>query len=103
MNPIKLNSGGEVEAYRTAVRPEVERTPEETVSQQKANAAVSPIADSVNVSDLGAAIGELSTRVEQLPSVRQERIQELRAQVEDGIYRPPAGEIADAILKETRS
>lgn len=41
----------------------------------------------------------LKDKVAQAPEVRQERIEELRRQIEAGTYRPDAKQVADKMLK----
>lgn len=102
MNRINLNSGGEVEALRTG-RLEAERLNEGNGVPQTAPAGVQPAADSISVSGRAAEIGELTNKTSQLPEIREERVEQLRAQVQSGNYRPSAEDIADALLKESQS
>lgn len=102
MNRINLNSGGEVEALRTG-RLEAERLNEGGATPQPAQAGVQPAADSISVSGRAAEIGELTNKTSQLPEIREERVEQLRAQVQSGNYRPSAEDIADALLKDSQS
>ena len=103
MSLIKLNNPAEIEARpATATRVEPERTAEVNTSQQKGAINAPKTADSVNVSERGAALGELAAKAESLPDVRQEKIEKLRAQVQSGNYRPAAADIADALLKDEK-
>ena len=58
------------------------------------------VKDAVKVSARAAQIGRLTSQANQLPDVRQERVAELRAQVQAGAYQPSAEKIAQAILKD---
>ncbi len=101
MNPINLNGGGEVEARRTG-RLEAERLPDGGSVPPAAPPAAQPAADSINVSGRAAEIGEVTKQALQLPDVRAERVEQLRAQVQSGTYHPAAENIADALLKDAR-
>lgn len=100
MNRINLNGGGEVEARRTG-RLEAERLTEGGAVPQTTTAGTKPAADSISVSGRAAEIGELTNKTLQLPEIREERVEQLRTQVQSGNYRPSAENIADALLKET--
>jgi flagellar biosynthesis anti-sigma factor FlgM len=102
MNSIKLNGGTQVEAERTAGRLEAERVTEGNVTPQQTTPAPPKISDSISVSERAAAISELTARAEQLPDVREERVEALRALVQAGEYQPTATQIADAILKDAQ-
>ena len=105
MNPIILSGSGEVETRRTGALAEAERGTETKdgagVSNAGGNSGVAKPADSVNLSERAAAIAELTTKVDQLPDVRAERVEQLRALVEAGNYNPSAEDIADAIIKDS--
>ena len=100
MNAIKLNGGGQVEAGRTTGRLEAERVDGGNTAPQKTPPAPPKVADSISVSERATAINELTARAEQLPDVREERVEQLRALVQAGDYHPAATEIADAILQD---
>ena len=102
MSLIKLNNAAEIEARPATARVEPERVAEVNVSQQKGNANAPKTTDSVSVSERGAALGELAAKAENLPDVRQEKIDQLRSQVQSGNYRPAAADIADAMLKDEK-
>jgi flagellar biosynthesis anti-sigma factor FlgM len=78
----------------------LERPAEVSSGPQKSVANPPPGTDSVRVSDQAAAIGELTAKADQLPEIRQEKVERLRTEVQSGNYRPPAAEIADALLKD---
>ncbi|MBI1764119.1 MAG: flagellar biosynthesis anti-sigma factor FlgM [Acidobacteria bacterium] len=100
MNRINLNGGGEVEARRTG-RLETERLPENSTATPASTGAPTA-ADSISVSGRAAELGELTNKTLQLPDVRAGRVEQLRAQVQGGNYQPAAGDIADALLKDTQ-
>lgn len=102
MNSIKLNGGGQIDAQRTTSRLETGQVTEDAANAQKTGAAPPKTADSINVSERATEIHELTAKAEQLPDVREERIEKLRAQVQSGDYRPSAEEIADALLRDAQ-
>lgn len=57
--------------------------------------------DQVSVSQRAQVAQEATARVQQLPEVRQDRVAELRAQVERGDYDVDSRGVADALVKET--
>lgn len=59
-------------------------------------------ADQVILSETAEALGAARQALAKVPDVRQEKIDELRRQVQAGTYRPPAEQIADKILAEAR-
>lgn len=101
MNPINLNGGGEVEARRTG-RLEAERLTDGGTVPQTTTSSAQPATDSISVSGRAAEIGEVTNKTLQLPEIREERVEQLRAQVQSGNYRPSAANIADALVKETQ-
>lgn len=102
MNPIKLNGGGEVEARRTG-RLEAERLTEGGTVPQATSSSAQPAADSISVSGRATEIGEVTNKTLQLPEIREARVEQLRAQVQSGNYRPSAENIADALIKDTQN
>lgn len=103
MNPINLNAGAEIDPRLTTNRTDSDRISDGKASQQKSNPAIAQPVDSISVSDRAAAIGELAAKIDQLPDVRQERIDQLRTLVQKGEYNPLASDIADALLKDENS
>ncbi len=101
MNPINLNGGGEVEARR-AGRSEAERLLDGGTVPSTATPGAQPAADSISVSGRAAEIGEATNKALQLPELREERVAQLRAQVQSGTYHPSAENIADALLKDAQ-
>ena len=56
--------------------------------------------DTVVLSDTAKTVQEAQTQLEQIPDVREEKVAELREQVESGTYEIDAEKIADKMLKE---
>ena len=65
-------------------------------------AETSSFSGGISVSGRAAEIGEVTSKTLQLPEIREERVEQLRAQVQSGNYRPSAENIADALVKETQ-
>jgi flagellar biosynthesis anti-sigma factor FlgM len=102
MGPIKLNNTGELESRRAAVRTESERVGDANATPQKVITNSPKTTDSISVSERATALGELAAKAEQLPDIRQERIEQLRTLVQSGDYHPAAADIADAMLKDEK-
>ncbi|HKX33338.1 MAG TPA: flagellar biosynthesis anti-sigma factor FlgM [Blastocatellia bacterium] len=100
MNPINLSGPSEIDPRRATGRIEAERPVDVNTNPPRTGTGSAQNSDSVDVSDRAAAIGELTAKADQLPEVRQEKVERLRTQVETGNYRPPASDIAEALLKE---
>lgn len=99
MNSIKLNGTGDTEATART-----HKSTEALASKREAHYKPLPpqtqdAKDELKVSDHAAIAGKLIARVSELPDVRGERVDALRAQIQAGNYHPSATEIADAILK----
>jgi flagellar biosynthesis anti-sigma factor FlgM len=56
--------------------------------------------DTVSFSGKGAEVGKLVDQIRSLPDVRQDRVAELKAQVDGGEYDPSSDTIAAAIMKD---
>lgn len=106
MNSIKLNATNEIELVRTSLRPDAGREGEgnAVAHPEVGHPAPAPegIKDVIKVSDRATAIRSLVEQASQLPEVRTERVEQLRARVQSGTYHPDAGVIADALLKGER-
>jgi negative regulator of flagellin synthesis FlgM len=74
--------------------------PSGTGSTANASSAAKTIRDQVNVSSTAKEVGQLVERAKNLPSIRQERVDELRALIESGQYDVSSQTIAAAILRD---
>ena len=105
MNSIKVNGNNDIELVRTTLRPEVGREPDhQTIAQPEAvhaPAAPEGIKDVIKVSDRATTIRNLVEQVGQLPEVRSDRVEQFRARIQNGSYRPAATTIAEALLKNS--
>jgi negative regulator of flagellin synthesis FlgM len=71
-----------------------------TGSTATTNSATKIAGDQVEVSSAGREIGQLVERAKNLPEIRQERVEALRALIVSGQYDVSSKTIADAILRD---
>lgn len=101
MNGINLKTTGDLEASRTSRKDEVKRSTEGVAQQQPVANQQSPaVADKINVSDRGAAVGKLVDKISELPDARAAKVEALRQKLNAGEYKPSSKDIANAILKD---
>lgn len=64
--------------------------------------AASPASDgdTVSLSSAHGAVQTLAASLENVPEIRTERVNGLRAQVDQGQYQPSSQKVADAIIRE---
>lgn len=94
----QLNGISNTEQTRAANRLGAQRTsgPESASTSAAANSK-SP-SDQVYISPKAETVSRLVARVRELPDIRQERVESLRAITTTGAYRPSSSDIADAII-----
>lgn len=97
---VNTDKTSDFETARTSRKSEVSRSTETIVQANKKPASVEP--DKINVSDRAANVGKMIEKLNDLPDVRQEKVEALRQKIESGEYKPSAEQIADAILKDER-
>jgi flagellar biosynthesis anti-sigma factor FlgM len=56
--------------------------------------------DAVRISERAETVAQLIAKANELPDIRQQRVDSLRALVTNGEFRPSAAEIADSILRD---
>lgn len=95
---INTDKTSDFETARTSRKSEVNRSTEITVQSNTKQASVEQ--DKINVSDRAANVGKMIEKLNDLPDVRQEKVEALRQKIEAGEYKPSADAIADAILKD---
>jgi negative regulator of flagellin synthesis FlgM len=61
--------------------------------------AAAPVPDSISLTSEAKERARVQKAVEAAPEVRQERVDELRQQIEDGTYNPDPREVAKSIMK----
>lgn len=100
MSGIKFKVGsGDLTAGRT----EIKRAGEAINSKETPGTGKTSFgaeAGVISVSDRAAQVGKLIEQIKDAPDIRQEQVEALRQKIGAGEYDPPAGEIADAILKD---
>lgn len=101
MNSVNLNGTPDTEATRVAERAETSRVTEATHTPPAANASTSSPTDTITVSEQAAKVQRLAAKIEDLPEVRQDRVEHLRAQVKSGTYHRTAEKIAEAIIQDS--
>ena len=96
MNRINPAGGGAID--RAQAGTEAERA----ATEQAAPATnPTPASDAVRISPRAETVARLVGKIRELPEARQERVNEIRQQIQAGTYRQPAAEeIADAILRD---
>ena len=92
-NAEQARSANRLGAYRT--------TGTEASSTPATTGPVSP-SDQVYISSQAETVARLVARVQELPDIRRERVESLRAIATSGAYHPTAADIADAILDDER-
>jgi len=58
-------------------------------------------ADTVVLSDMAKTVQEAQTQLKSIPDVREDKVAELREQVENGTYEIDAEKIADKMLRDS--
>lgn len=71
-----------------------------TVDKQDGSAAVKPV-ETVDLSTKARDIQQATVKVSQLPDVREEKVREIKDQVEKGTYNVSGEQIADKMMGET--
>jgi len=54
--------------------------------------------DTVQLSSKFAEVQQLTTKLQQLPDIRAERVAMLKAKIQQGTYKPDPADVADALL-----
>jgi negative regulator of flagellin synthesis FlgM len=99
MSKIEFNQPNQVEQERVNRSTDASRTEKGEKIEATPNVAESE-PDKVSVSERAATAERLTARANQLPDVRQEKVEALREQIQSGSYKPSASDIADAVLKD---
>jgi flagellar biosynthesis anti-sigma factor FlgM len=100
MDSVKLNGTPEANLNRVSERAETNRVTE-TDASASTTAAGSPSGlDRIEFSGRAAEVARLTAQVAQLPDLRQERVAQLRAQVQANAYQADVREVAGAILNQ---
>lgn len=85
-----------IEAYVNQVQ---EKEKIDAISDQEAKQQVKT--DTVEISNTAKKIQEASKQLKTIPDVREDKVAQLKEQVENGTYEIDADKIADKMLKES--
>lgn len=96
----QLNGAGKAEQARPANRLGSYRTTGSEAPQAPQKGNTAPLSDQVLISPQAETVARLVARVRELPDLRRERVESLRAIATSGAYHPSAADIADAIIGE---
>lgn len=66
----------------------------------KASSGSQSVAEKIAVSDLGKEVARIHEEVKKTPEVRVEKVQELKAKIDDGTYYVSSDRIAEKILQD---
>lgn len=85
-----------IEAYVNQVqeKDKVESTSDQTEKQQVK-------ADTVELSDMGKRVQEAQKQLETIPDIREDKVAQLKEQVENGTYEIDAEKVADKMLRDS--
>ena len=85
-----------IEAYVNQVQ---EKDKVESTSDQPEKQQVK--ADTVELSDMGKRVQEANKQLENIPDIREDKVAQLREQVENGTYEVDAEKVADKMLRDS--
>jgi len=94
----QLNGVSNTEQARSANRLGASRTSGTETPSAPVTAGLKPPSDQVYISTQAEMVARLVARVRELPDIRQERVESLRAIATSGAYHPSAADIADALI-----
>ena len=92
---IEKNQGVQIDAYVNQVNDKNKAEP----SEEKPDKATTKT-DTVVISDAAKRIQEVRTQLDAIPDVDEERVAQLRKEIEEGTYRRSADEIAAKMIRE---
>lgn len=98
----QLSSISNAEQTRDASRVNANRTASADSSSPLVAAKSTPKPDTVYISAQAETMAQLVARVKQLPDIRQERVDSLRAMATSGGFHHSADDLADAILRDEK-
>ncbi|MEE9536035.1 MAG: flagellar biosynthesis anti-sigma factor FlgM [Desulfobacterales bacterium] len=84
-----------IEAYVNQVQEKDKVAP---TSEQPENQQVK--ADTVELSDMGKSVQEAHRQLETIPDIREDKVAQLKEQVENGTYEIDAEKVADKMLRD---
>jgi negative regulator of flagellin synthesis FlgM len=92
---IEKNQGIQIDAYVNQVHDKNKVDLSEIKSDQTAAKT-----DTVVISDAAKRIQEVRSRLDAVPDVNEEKVAQLRKEIEGGTYQRSADEIADKMIRE---
>lgn len=98
----QLNGVTNAEQARPANRLGSYRTTGTEAPPPAAATSPAPPSDQVYISSQAETVARLVGRVRELPDIRRERVESLRAIATSGAYHPNSADIADAILGDEK-
>ena len=98
----QLSGISNTEQTRDAGRVNANRTASADSSASLVAAKPTPRPDTVYISAQAETMAQLVARVKQLPDIRQERVDSLRAMATSGGFHHSADDLADAILRDEK-
>ena len=57
-------------------------------------------ADTVELSDMGKRVHEAHKQLEKIPNIREDKVAQLKEQVENGTYEPDPEKVAEKMIKD---
>ena len=92
---IDKTQGIQVDAYVKQVQDNNKPGPAADQADKSA-----PKTDTVVISEAAKRIQEARAQLDEIPDVREDKVAELRNQIQNGTYQPDAEKTADKLLKE---
>ena len=101
MAKINIDKAGSFDPIRAERQPDVKAGHDAPIRPASGETKVR--GDQIKVSEKAAEFSTLVGKVKEMPDVRADRVEDLRAQLAAGSFRPSGDEIADAILKDEKN
>ena len=92
---IDKSQGVQIDAYVNQVHDKNKVDPSENKSDKTAAKT-----DTVVISDAAKRIQEVRTQLDEIPDVREDKVAQLKNEIENGTYRIDAEKIAGKMIKE---
>jgi len=99
MEIIRGNSFGKIDSYVRHVNKD--KTKSGAVSDDQRSNEILPSGDSVELSPRAKEMQEAMKILETLPDVREEKVAQIRQQIEEGSYEIDGKKIAEKMIKES--
>ena len=92
---IEKNQGVQIDAYVNQVQDKTKPEPSEAKSEKATSKK-----DTVVISDAAKRIQEVRSQLDEVPDVDEEKVAQLRQEIEDGTYNRSADDIAAKMITE---